>query len=100
MYTFKRIIAGLVVGTAVTVAPAVAMAAPAFASPKENVMTAAAEHDAAENLAHAHHGAGLGTAHAQHDVLRVSRAGHMTFKDDGGHQMTYARHVAAKAERP
>lgn len=100
MYTVKRIIAGSLVGAAMIIAPAVAMAAPAFASPKENVMAAAAEHDAAENLAHAHHGAGVGTAHAQHDVLRVSRAGQMTFTDDGGHRMTFARHVAPKAGRP
>ena len=63
-------------------------------------MAAAAEHDAAENLAHAHHGAGVGTAHAQHDVLRMSHAGQMTFNDDGGHRMTFSRYVAAKAERP
>lgn len=97
MYTVKRIIAGSLVGAAVTVAPAVAMAAPAFASPKQNVMAVAAEHDAAENLEHAHHGAGVGTAHAQHDVFRVSHAGQVMFKDDGGHQMTFARYVATKA---
>jgi hypothetical protein len=97
MYSFTRIIAGSLVGAAMIVAPAVAVASPAFASSKENVMTAASEHDAANRLADAHHAAEIGTAHAQNDVLRIDHTGHMTFKDDGGHTMSFDRPVTATA---
>jgi hypothetical protein len=89
MHAIKGVIAGALIGAAAIVTPAVVLAAPAFASPKDNVMAVAAEHDAHQNLEHANHAADVGMAHAQRDVFRVTRAGGMLFHDDGGHQQSF-----------
>lgn len=98
MFITKRIIAGTLAVAAIAVAPALACAAPAFAS--ENVMTAAAEQDAAHNLAHANHAAGVGVAHAQKDVFRTTRTGLVKFLDDGGHTMTFDHPAGGPSPAP
>lgn len=90
MLTTKRIIAGAVAAAALVAAP-VAVAAPAFASSKENVMAAAAEHDAQQSLAHANRSAQFGMAHAQQEKLHVDQTGRMIFNDDGGHHFSFDR---------
>jgi hypothetical protein len=96
MHAIQCVLAGALIGAAAVVTPAVVLAAPAFASSKDNVMAVAAEHDAHQNLEHANHAADVGMAHAQRDVLRVTRTGGMLFHDDGGHQQSFGGHAVAK----
>jgi hypothetical protein len=93
MNTIKRIAAGTLVGAGIVVTPAVAMAAPAFASTKDNVMATAAQQDAKQQLDTAHHAAQLGVAHAQQEVFRMDQTGQMQFHDDGGHHTSYQGHA-------
>ncbi len=92
MKTLARAVAGSLAAAAILVTPAVALASPAFASPKEYVGEAAADGDAARNLSHATHSAEFGTTHGQQDVLKITKDGQMSFHDDGDHSMTFDHH--------
>jgi hypothetical protein len=96
MHAIQCAIAGTLIGAAAFVTPAVVLAAPAFASSKDDVMAVAAEHDAHQNLDHANHAAGVGIAHAQRDVFRITPTGSMLFDDDGGHHQAFEGHAGAK----
>lgn len=96
MHAIHSVIAGTLIGAAAVVTPAVMLAAPAFASSKDNVMAVAAEHDAHQNLEHANHAADVGIAHAQRDVFRVTPTGGMLFHDEGGHHQSFEGHRDAK----